>query len=243
MNSGATAEQATTTADTHGQPGSTSPMRSWKRRFVAAAATAAAVTALVYFPDQDDGSGAILGGLSALIPVFLALTALERIRPFRPRVGPFRLVAWSLLSGLGLGLANLGINYALAMADPAIHDQMVTRWAEFSAWSVVFAGPIMEEIAYRLVLLTCLAWLISRVSSNPDTIFYGALLISGVAFGVAHIFYGGVDTPLYIAGMAVKSSGAGVFLGWVFWRRGLMSSSICHCTANAIHLLLIPALF
>lgn len=234
-----------TTATQRGAERSSFLTGSWKRRFLVAAATAVGVAALVYFPDRNDGSGSILGGISALIPVALALAALEQIRPFRQRStsSPFRLLLLSLLTGLALGLTNLSINYGMAMADPAIHEQMVTRWAEFSVWSVVFAEPILEEIAYRLVLLTALAWLVSRVTASPRTILYSALLVSGVVFGVAHIFYGGVHTPLYAIGMAVKSSGGGLLLGWVFWRWGFGYCSICHCTANAIHLLLIPTFF
>jgi membrane protease YdiL (CAAX protease family) len=70
-----------------------------------------------------------------------------------------------------------------------------------------------------------------------------ALGVSSLVFGVAHIGYGGVNTPVYQPGMAVKSSAAGVLLGWVFWRRGLPYSIVCHSTANAIHLVLMPLLF
>ena len=62
-------------------------------------------------------------------------------------------------------------------------------------------------------------------------------------FGVAHIFYGGVDGAAYAVGMAVKSSAAGVVFGLVFWRWGLPHSMLAHCAANGAHLLLMPALF
>jgi hypothetical protein len=60
---------------------------------------------------------------------------------------------------------------------------------------------------------------------------------------VAHIFYGGVDDPRYVVGMAAKSSAAGLLLGGIFWRWGLPYSIVCHSTANGIHLLLMPLLF
>jgi len=34
-----------------------------------------------------------------------------------------------------------------------------------------------------------------------------------------------------------------VLFGWIFWRYGVICSAVCHCAANAIHLLLIPVLF
>lgn len=153
------------------------------------------------------------------------------------------LIILALGAGIGLGLANLGSNYAMAVVDPAIHEQMATRWAEFSAWSIVISRPIMEEIVFRLFLLSGLAWIAARFTDDRRTISYVALGMSALVFGVAHIFYGGVGEPLYKVGMAVKSTGGGLLLGWVFWRWGLPYSIICHCMANAIHLLLIPVLF
>ena len=220
-------------------------MRTRKNRFLLAVATALAVFFLLYFPDQDDGSGAVLGALASLVPVALALAALPRLRPLPERTTAtrVRLVVLALAIGLAVGLGNLAVNYAMASLDPAIHRMMVTRWAEFSPWSVVVTGPIMEEIGYRLVLLTALAWLAARLTPNPRTILAVALGVSAVLFGVAHIFYGGVDSPLYATGMAIKTSGGGLVFGWVFWRWGLPYAVVCHCAANLIHLLLMPFLF
>jgi membrane protease YdiL (CAAX protease family) len=108
---------------------------------------------------------------------------------------------------------------------------------------MVITGPIMEEIAYRLVLLGGLAWIIGRFTDNRRAIFYLALGLSSLVFGLAHITYGGVDHPLYAMGMAGKSGAAGMVLGWVFWHLGLPYSILCHCAANAIHLVLMPVLF
>lgn len=163
--------------------------------------------------------------------------------PERAATEHVRLAVLALGAGVAVGIANLGTNYGMAMLDPTIHEQMVTRWAEFSSWSVVVAEPIMEEIAFRLVLLGGLAWIVSRFTDDSRTILYVALGMSAVLFGVAHLFYGGVDDPLYGLGMAVKSSAAGVVFGWVFWRWGLPYAIICHCVANAMHLLLMPTLF
>lgn len=219
--------------------------RSWTGTLIAAASIAVAVSVLLYFPDRDDGSGAVLGGLSALVASALGLVAVAQARPLPARTAleHVRLAALALGAGVVIGIANLGVNYGMALLDSAVHEQMVTRWADFSAWSVVIAEPIMEEILYRLLLLGGLAWLVSRFTDDRRTIFYAALGVSALLFGVAHVFYGGVDDPVYAVGMAVKSSAAGVALGWVFWRWGLPYSIIAHCVANATHLLLMPALF
>ena len=212
---------------------------------LAALAAGVAVTALLYFPDRDDGSGAILGGLSALVAVPLGLAAAGRYRvlPNRSASYHLRFAAFAFALGIVLGAANLAVNYGMAVIDPVIRDQMVTRWALFDPWSVVVTGPIMEEIAYRLVMLSGLAWIVARFTKDRQTIFYIALGLSSLFFGVAHIAYGGVDSAIYKVGMALKSSGAGLLLGWMFWRGGLPYSILCHCTANGIHLVLMPFLF
>lgn len=229
----------------HDQASEAGGAASWKQILVGAVAIAMAVSLLVYFPDREDGSGALLGGLSALIGSALGLAAIARVRPLPVRTSSehMRLAALSTAAGVAIGIANLGANYGMALLDPTIYEQMVSRWAEFSSWSVVVAGPFMEEIAYRLALLGGLAWIVSRFTSDRRVIFYVALGLSALAFGVAHVFYGGVEDPVYAMGMAAKSSAGGVAFGWVFWRWGLPYSTVCHCVANATHLLLMPAFF
>ena len=212
------------------------------KRLWTAVATAVGVSLLLYFPD---GSGATIGGLSALVGVVLVLVPLARYRPLPKRSSREhgRLILQALALGLGLGVANLLVNYGLAISRSAIYDQMVSRWSQFSAWSVVISGPIIEEIGYRLILLGLLAWLAARFTNSQRTITVVALGVSSLLFGVAHIFYGGVEDPVYIVGMAVKSAAGGLLLGWIFWRWGLAYSIASHCAANGTHLLLMPALF
>jgi len=116
----------------------------------------------------------MLGALSALVGAVLGLTAVAQPRPLPMRSMRDHLWLTGLALGLGicLGLANLGANYGMAMMDPAIYEQMVTRWAEFSSWSIVISGPIMEEIIFRLFLLThgsALIWRVRRIRKSLFT--------------------------------------------------------------------------
>ena len=212
---------------------------------LAAAVLGIAVGLLVYFPDREDGSGSVLAGLSVFAVASIGLAAVRRVRPLPQRTSTehIRLLVAALGVGVAVGLANLGANFTMASLDPSIREQMVTRWAEFSTWSVVFAEPIIEEIAYRLVLVSGLAWLISYRTPDRRKIEWLAVTIAAVLFGVAHVFYGGVDSTAYAIGMAVKSSAAALAFGLVFWHWGLPHSMLAHCTANGVHLLLMPTLF
>jgi membrane protease YdiL (CAAX protease family) len=227
------------------QPARTAGLKSRTGRLLGGAAAAVAVSLLLYFPDRDDGSGAILGGLSAFVGVLVALSLTAKVRalPARSASEHAKLLVRAVGIGLGVGLANLGVNRSMAAVDAAIYDEMVTRWAEFSPWSVLIREVVMEELVYRLVLMSFLAWLVARFTANRRKIFHMTLAVSAAVFGVMHIFYGGVGAPLYAVGMAVKSSAAGVVFGWIYWRWGLGYSMVSHSATNGIHLLLMPYFF
>jgi membrane protease YdiL (CAAX protease family) len=219
--------------------------RSRKERLLAAALIGAAMGAAMYFPDQDDGSGSILAALSAFAAAALGLTAVDRVRPLarRPAADHARLAFLSIGLGLALGLANLGVNYGVATSDVAVHQGMLERWANVSAWGMIVAEPMMEELVFRLLLMGVVAWLASRFTSSRRTIFLVALGVSATAFGVMHIFYGGISGLLYSLVVAIKAGAAALLLGWIFWRWGLPYSFLAHATANAVHLVLIPYVF
>lgn len=215
------------------------------RRFLTAVGGAGAIFVLQYFPDMDDGSGSLLAAMGALLGVWLGLAAVDGVRslPVRDAAARARLAAGAAAVGIGLGLLNLGANYAMAQADPVIGEQMVERWSATSAWSIVVAGPVLEEIIFRLLLMGAIAWLAARFTRDRRTIFIVALGLSSVLFGTVHIFYGGVDAPMYQLGIAVKTSVLALALGWIFWRWGLPYAILAHCIANALHLVLWPLVF
>ena len=144
-------------------------------------------------------------------------------------------------------MGNLIANSGIAMLDPLIHERMVERWAAFSAWSMVIAEPMMEEIAFRLVLMGGVAWLLTFFVEGRQTVFRVSLGVSALLFGLVHILYplpvGGSIGAIHAVAVVVKSGLAGLLLGWVFWRWGLPYSIMCHSLANAAHLVLAPALF
>ena len=98
-------------------------------RLFIAAATAAAVSLLLYLPDREDGSGATLGGLLVLGGVVLVLVPLARYRPLPKRSlrEHGQLILQALALGAGLGIANLLVNYGLAISRSAIHEQMISQ--------------------------------------------------------------------------------------------------------------------
>lgn len=215
-----------------------------------AAAWVAFLVALPYA--ESDGvelAYMLIGGVMGAGIVLVGFAAASRLRPMRPRSGSerARLAVWAIAAGALLGVANLGANVAMAAADPTLDRLLGERIATITPWMSVFAAPILEETAIRLFFLSALAWLVARFTRNPRTIFLVALGLTALVFGVMHLNRPMPDQAslalLYSAGIVLKTAGAALLFGWLFWRRGLPYAMLAHAAANGAHELLAPFFF
>ncbi len=186
-------------------------------------------------------------GAGGLVIVGFAAASRVRPMPSRERAERLRLVALSLSLGALIGLVNLAVNLGMASLDPSIRRLLVERFADIPTWVSSFAAPVVEETVFRLFIMSVVALLVARFVHDPRVVFWTALAVSALVFGLVHVL-----RPLpqslalswiYSAGVTVKSGLGGVLLGWVFWRWGLGYAIACHCAANSVHWLLEPLVF
>ena len=155
-----------------------------------------------------------------------------------------------LMATCSSGLPNLEIPYLHGigwLSDlKGLSVRQIQERVDPSRFLVVSSdGPLPEGVPWELRFashqngLSAMIWGMN-VSGRLSTATSSKRTAMG---GTSRTAYGGVDHPLYAIGMAVKSGAAGMVLGWVFWRRGLAYSIVCHCAANATHLVLMPVLF
>jgi membrane protease YdiL (CAAX protease family) len=109
---------------------------------------------------------------------------------------------------------------------------------------------IAEEIVFRLGLLTAFAWLGSLLWRDEhgrptQAVFWGANLVAGLSFGVAHL-YGGMpypEIPVIMARIVIQNTMLGLVLGWLYRRWGLESAMLAHfCLDVVLYVVLIPSL-
>ena len=190
------------------------------------------------------------GGLIGLPLVFLGYLAASRHRsiPGRGSSERAKLAAVALLAGIGLGALNLGVNAGLATADASIRALLQEHFAVPLTWAKVASVAVVEEVVARLFLMSVIAWITARFVSRPRGIFLSALVVSALLFGVGHLL--GRPMPaqsafaaLYGVSVVLKSSAAGLLLGWVFWRWGLPYAILIHFAANGLHQVFEPLVF
>jgi len=195
-----------------------------------------------------------VAGVFAIIAIALGLAAASRfgrgvtfsgavaIRT-RSHGQATRRAVWSGLFGFVLGVAILGILiFGLVPLEPALAGRLRSR-AGASAWMTVALAcesSVLEEVVFRLLLLSCLVWLLARgwrgdvVEASPMVV-WSAILVSSLAFGLAHLppwISVAQATPLLVSSVLVLNSMAGIALGRVYWRWGLEAAVVCHFAAD-----------
>jgi membrane protease YdiL (CAAX protease family) len=211
--------------------------------FRAAAAWLAFMAGLVIGDDVEGAAAVGVGGAigAALVVVGFAAASRCRVLARRSNTHWLRLCGLSLAVGAGMGLVNLAANRGIAEADPVLRTLMVERMARLDPrpWEAIFAGPITEEVVFRLFVMSVIAWVATRVTKSANAAFVVALIGSAAIFAAPHLERPIPDDPMlatfYRAALMTKYTLLGVPLGWVFWRWGLPYAILCHGAANATH--------
>ncbi len=111
------------------------------------------------------------------------------------------------------------------------------------------SAGITEEIEFRLLGLSLLAWLGGLLFHDADGrpklgVFWTADILFALAFGVAHLSaeaaMGIPITPLVVTATLVLNGIGGLLFGWLFWTFGLESAMLAHILADILRHSLIP---
>jgi membrane protease YdiL (CAAX protease family) len=206
-----------------------------------AAAWLAYVIGLIAGGALNDPASLAIGATAGAVLVIVGYAAASRTRTISNSPNRFRLGAAALAAGAGLGLANLAANWLIASAHPALRYLLVQRMTTLDPIVAVVAAPLGEEVTFRLFLMSALAWMVSRFTSNRSVVFVAALLGSSVVFALMHLGRAAPPDPelalFYRASLVAKYTLAGLPLGWIFWRWGLPYAVVCHAASNAAHLI------
>jgi len=118
----------------------------------------------------------------------------------------------------------------------AFADLDEINYPEIWRWVLVSINAgICEEIIFRFGLMTLLVWLGSLISRGlkgrpARWVVWTAILISSLAFGVAHLW--GVlpvpDSLILRSRVVIQNSLIGIVLGWLYWKFGLESAMFTH---------------
>lgn len=173
----------------------------------------------------------------------LGFHAADRARgPVPPRSTTRRLtfVGWSLASGAALAAALLGLLWLLARDEPELAARFAGREDEafWRPWALAFESSILEEVVFRLVILSCIAWGVARFAAPASRWPFGvALVLSALLFGLVHLPAWAAATSLgwFVVAVVLTLNAIGALLfGWWFWRWGLPYAVLCHFAGDVV---------
>jgi membrane protease YdiL (CAAX protease family) len=197
---------------------------------------------------QDAASFAVATVVGVVIAIAgLSASSVCRQLPVRTFTDHGRLLAFSLGAGAALGLINLAANWLIAAMHPAFREVLSQRMATADPIIGLVASPLVEEILFRLFLLSGTTWIVSRLTARRDLAFAVGLLVSSVMFSLVHLDRQmPPDATLanyYRLTLVLKYTVMALPFGWIFWRWGLPYAIAAHVAGNAAHLLAQQDLF
>jgi hypothetical protein len=114
-------------------------------------------------------------------------------------------------------------------------------WENFTA---SFYGGLNEELLFRLLGLSGMAWLLSCVWHTPsgqptEATLWLANVIMSVVFGLGHLpatlaIMGNIK-PLLVGRTLILNVPIALICGWLFWRFGIEAAIVAHFTADVVY--------
>lgn len=190
---------------------------------------------------------AIFLGLYLAKRVGFGMPILEGILKGEKIGAKLRLILWPSIS-LGILVSVLIILLSLPFGSLSIDilkaEITVPIWKSFLA---SFYGGIGEEVLMRLFFMTLIVWVtfkIKKTAEGKPTGFgiWLAIVVVAILFGLGHLpITSGltVITPLVVIRAILLNGVAGIFFGWLYWKKGLESAMVSHFSADiSLHVIL-----
>ena len=166
----------------------------------------------------------------------------------------WRLIGQPSLIGIGLGaVLLLSIRFLVAPILPQIQTRLAAEagspvWKRFV---IAFDSAVIEELLFRLLLLSLLAWLLSRLWHDSNGlpgrgVLRTANLLVAIGFGLAHLpTWSAVTTltPAIVITVVLLNSIGGITFGYLYFGWGLEAAMLAHFAADIVLHVFGPRLF
>ncbi|MFJ8237551.1 CPBP family intramembrane glutamic endopeptidase [Ureibacillus sp. NPDC094379] len=117
----------------------------------------------------------------------------------------------------------------------------------------VFYGGVFEELLMRLLVMSLLIWLLKILFYRgkpelPSLYYWAAIVIAAVLFAIGHLpatdaIFGGLTTDLIIRSLILNGI-AGIFCGYLYWKKGIEYAIMAHMFAHiSLQLIMIPLFY
>ncbi|HMT71785.1 MAG TPA: CPBP family intramembrane metalloprotease [Saprospiraceae bacterium] len=98
-------------------------------------------------------------------------------------------------------------------------------------------GGFTEELLMRFGFMTLVVWIVSKVTNNlVNSTYWIGIILASILFGLGHfpVVFNTVPNPTItlLTYVLIGNSIAGLFFGWLYWKKGLEAAFIGHIFAH-----------
>lgn len=151
---------------------------------------------------------------------------------------PIRVV-YALLIGAASGAVVLAILPLAGLQSRLIKEASIPVWK----WLIIaFDSAVLEEIIYRLFLVSFVVWLLARFMPR-NTAIWIALIISALGFGAAHLTRWIDSGPMVITAVMIVNGLIAIVLGRVYVKWGIEAAIVAHFAGDVVVHIIGPHFF
>lgn len=137
-----------------------------------------------------------------------------------------------LVAGILISLISLAFTTSLPQEFLDMSEKIkITTLARFTY------GGITEELLMRYGFMTLIVWVVYKITKRlTGLIYWIGIILSTILFAVGHfpVAFSAVSDPSVslLAYILIGNSVAGIFFGWLYWKKGLEAAFIGHIFAH-----------
>lgn len=141
-------------------------------------------------------------------------------------------IGYALLIGFASGALVLAMLPLLGLESRMTMDGALPLWQRLV---MSFDAGVLEEIIFRLFLVSFVTWLLARFI-RPETAMWIGIIVAAVAFGAAHLPRWIAGGPAIIAAVMFVNGVIAIVLGRVYVKWGIEAAMLSHFAGDvAVH--------
>ncbi len=170
------------------------------------------------------------------VPTISSLLKIEK-----PQITFLEQVKYGISLGLITGILTVTVGLVFKSSIPQEFIELgnkikITTLARFGY------GGFTEELLMRFGFMTLIVWIVFKITKQFNNVTYWTgIILAALLFAMAHLpaVYSAVSNPTIslITYILIGNSIAGIFFGWLYWKKGLEAAFIGHIFAHIAMLL------
>ncbi len=170
---------------------------------------------------------ALYNKVNLSVPTVSSLLKIET-----PRVTFLEQLKFGIPLGLLAGILVMLISFAFSSVIPQEFKDLESK-VEVTLLARFGYGGITEELLMRFGLMTALVWGVSKIMKRlNNAVYWIGIGLTSIIFALGHfpMIFHAVSEPsiAMLLYSLIGNSIAGLFFGWLYWKKGLESAMIAH---------------